>query len=82
MWHPKFYNLFNKCLIIWLKGFFFPGETSLEHIIKQRQEGRVKQMDSFLDDLAAKYGQKSKGTKKRKATTSAETTGKNKRKRK
>lgn len=53
-------------------------------MIKHRQESRVKQMDSFLDDLAAKYGEKSKGAKKRKATTpaKAETTGKNKRKRK
>lgn len=50
------------------------GPSSLEVMIKQRQESRMKQTDSFLDDLAAKYGsngKKSKGTK-RKATSKSE----------
>ncbi|XP_034829803.1 dnaJ homolog subfamily C member 9 [Maniola hyperantus] len=57
------------------------GANSLELMIKQKQESRDKQMDSFLDNLATKYGGKSEGTK-RKATAKSEATGKNKRKKK
>ncbi|XP_045447089.1 dnaJ homolog subfamily C member 9 [Melitaea cinxia] len=55
------------------------GENSLELMIKQKQEARMKRMDSLIDDLAAKYGGKSKGTK-RKASSKTESTAKNKRK--
>ncbi|CAH2105571.1 unnamed protein product [Euphydryas editha] len=54
-------------------------ENSLELMIKQKQEARMKQMDSFIDDLAAKYGGKSKGTK-RTASSKTESTVKNKKK--
>lgn len=44
-------------------------------MIKQRQQARGQQIDSFIDELAAKYGEKK--TTKRKAPR-AETTTKNK----
>lgn len=49
-------------------------------MIKQRQESRAQQADSFIDNLAAKYGggKKSKATK-RKAATKVDTTTKSKR---
>ncbi|CAK1598912.1 unnamed protein product [Parnassius mnemosyne] len=54
------------------------GKNSLELMIKQRQQARADQMDSLIDDLAAKYGgNKSKGTK-RKAAQKSETASKNK----
>lgn len=55
------------------------GENSLELMIKQQQEARMKRMDSLIDDLTAKYGGKSKGTK-RKASSKTESNAKNKRK--
>ncbi|XP_030028084.2 dnaJ homolog subfamily C member 9 [Manduca sexta] len=56
------------------------GANSLEIMIRQKQETRAKQLDSFIDDLAAKYGgNKSKATK-RKAPQKKETATKNKRK--
>ncbi|XP_050343509.1 dnaJ homolog subfamily C member 9 [Nymphalis io] len=54
-------------------------ENSLELMIKQKQGVRQKQMDSLINDLAAKYGGKSKGTK-RKASTKAESTRNKKKK--
>ncbi|XP_046962913.1 dnaJ homolog subfamily C member 9 [Vanessa cardui] len=54
------------------------GENSLELMIKQKQGARLKQMDSLINDLAAKYGGKSKATK-RKASSKTEST-KNKKK--
>ncbi|XP_026496821.1 dnaJ homolog subfamily C member 9 [Vanessa tameamea] len=54
------------------------GENSLELMIKQKQGARLKQMDSLINDLAAKYGGKSKGTK-RKSSSKTEST-KNKKK--
>ncbi|XP_047528779.1 dnaJ homolog subfamily C member 9 [Vanessa atalanta] len=54
------------------------GENSLELMIKQKQGARIKQMDSLINDLAAKYGGKSKGTK-RKSSSKTELT-KNKKK--
>ncbi|XP_039749468.1 dnaJ homolog subfamily C member 9 [Pararge aegeria] len=53
--------------------------NSLEIMIKQKQESRATQMDSFLDNLATKYGGKSTGTKRKAAKSE---TGKNKRKKK
>lgn len=51
----------------------FTGANSLEMMIKQKQEARSQQMDSYIDQLAAKYGgsNKQKGTK-RKAAPKAE----------
>ncbi|KAM3967222.1 dnaJ (Hsp40) homolog 10 [Aphomia sociella] len=43
--------------------------NSLELMIRQRQESREQQMDSFLDNLAAKYGDKKTKTTKRKAAS-------------
>ncbi|XP_023933825.2 dnaJ homolog subfamily C member 9 [Bicyclus anynana] len=53
------------------------GTNSLELMIKQKQESRAAQMDSFLDNLAAKYSTKSSG-RKRKSNTKSETIGKKK----
>ncbi|CAK1546159.1 unnamed protein product [Leptosia nina] len=53
------------------------GENSLELMIKQKLESRSKQMDSFLDDLATKYGGSKPRASKRKAT--AKETGSKKR---
>ncbi|CAF4767074.1 unnamed protein product [Pieris macdunnoughi] len=55
------------------------GENSLELMIKQRQESRVKRMDSFLDNLAAKYSENKPKTAKRKVA-SKETAAKKRRK--
>ncbi|XP_049870444.1 dnaJ homolog subfamily C member 9 [Pectinophora gossypiella] len=63
------------------------GPKSLELMIKQKQQNREKEMDYFLDGLAAKYGGsigstskgKSRATK-RKAAPKAEPAAKNKRK--
>lgn len=41
------------------------AEEDLEKMIVQRQSNRKKQMDSFLDDLAAKYGEQPKKKKSR-----------------
>ncbi|XP_075971767.1 dnaJ homolog subfamily C member 9 [Anticarsia gemmatalis] len=53
--------------------------NSLELMIRQKQEDRVKQLDNFIDNLAAKYGAGNKKTTKRKAAPKSETTTKNKR---
>lgn len=49
-------------------------------MIKQKQQARAQQIDSFIDDLAAKYGGKKEKATKRKATSKAETTKGKKRK--
>ncbi|KAJ8727575.1 hypothetical protein PYW07_001694 [Mythimna separata] len=55
------------------------GPNSLELMIQQKQQSRAQQIDSFIDDLAAKYGGGSKAkASKRKASAKTETT-KNKR---
>lgn len=49
-------------------------------MIRQKQQSRAQQMDSFIDNLAARYGgssNKAKGTK-RKAAPKAESTSKTK----
>ncbi|XP_028175446.1 dnaJ homolog subfamily C member 9 isoform X2 [Ostrinia furnacalis] len=51
--------------------------NSLELMIKQKQQSRAQQMDSFIDDLAAKYGGDKKATK-RKAAPKTETKSKRK----
>ncbi|XP_032512613.2 dnaJ homolog subfamily C member 9 [Danaus plexippus] len=55
------------------------GGDSLEVMIQKRQNDRKKQMNSLIDNLAAKYGGKSKATK-RKAGSKSEAGVKNKRK--
>ncbi|KAL0882493.1 hypothetical protein ABMA27_000960 [Loxostege sticticalis] len=56
------------------------GNNSLELMIKQKQQCRAQAMDSFIDDLAAKYGgDKKTKTTKRKAAPKAEPPTKNKR---
>lgn len=49
-------------------------------MIRQKQQSRGQQLDSFIDNLATKYGgsNKPKGTK-RKAASKTEATTKNKR---
>ncbi|XP_026755479.1 dnaJ homolog subfamily C member 9 [Galleria mellonella] len=54
--------------------------NSLELMIKQKQEARGQQLDSFLDNLAAKYGDKKTKTTKRKAASKTESESKTKRK--
>nr|XP_021187720.2 dnaJ homolog subfamily C member 9 [Helicoverpa armigera] len=56
------------------------GPNSLELTIKQKQKERANQIDSFIENLAAKYGGGSKkAATKRKGTPKTETTTKNKR---
>ncbi|CAG4916072.1 unnamed protein product [Colias eurytheme] len=52
------------------------GENSLELMIKQKQESRASQMNSFLDNLAAKYGEGKPKGRKRKAKETKETSTK------
>lgn len=60
--------------------FILTGNNSLELMIKQKQQARAQAMDSFIDDLAAKYGgDKKTKTTKRKAAPKAEPPTKNKR---
>lgn len=56
------------------------GPSSLELMIQRKQRSRAQQVDSFIDDLAAKYcgGSKAKATK-RKTAAKTETSTKNKR---
>ncbi|CAG9795077.1 unnamed protein product [Diatraea saccharalis] len=53
--------------------------NNLEVMIKQKQNSRAQQLDSFLDNLAEKYGGKASKAPKRRATPKAETSTKNKR---
>ncbi|XP_053603781.1 dnaJ homolog subfamily C member 9 [Plodia interpunctella] len=54
-------------------------QNSLELMIRQKQESRAQQVDSFLDGLAAKYSNKKPKATKRKAAAKSETVTKNKR---
>ncbi|XP_059046053.1 dnaJ homolog subfamily C member 9 [Achroia grisella] len=54
--------------------------NSLELMIRQKQEVRGQQVDSFFENLAAKYGNKKTKTTKRKAATKTGTESKTKRK--
>ncbi|RVE54076.1 hypothetical protein evm_001199 [Chilo suppressalis] len=56
------------------------GANSLELMIKQKQQARAQQIDTFLDDLAAKYGGKASKATKRKGTPKTEMSTKSKRK--
>ncbi|VVD05111.1 dnaJ homolog subfamily C member 9 [Leptidea sinapis] len=57
------------------------GENSLELMIQKKQEARTKDMDSFLNNLAAKYGgEKAKKGSKRKMPSNKQETGQKKRK--
>ena len=49
-------------------------------MIQKKQQSRIQQIDSFIDDLAARYGGSSKPkASKRKAAAKTETATKNKR---
>ncbi|XP_045509748.1 dnaJ homolog subfamily C member 9-like [Colias croceus] len=51
-------------------------ENNLELMIKKKQESRASQMNSFLDNFAAKYGEGKPKGRKRKAKETKETTTK------
>ncbi|KAJ2952026.1 hypothetical protein O0L34_g4286 [Tuta absoluta] len=56
------------------------GSKSLELMIKEKQQNREKQMDSFLDNLAAKYSEKPRASKRKSSAPRKCETATNKRK--
>ncbi|XP_072940133.1 J domain-containing protein CG6693 [Epargyreus clarus] len=56
------------------------SDKSLELMIQQNKQNRAQKLDSFIDDLANKYGGKTRTSKRKAAATTSEKETRNKRK--